>query len=146
MVTKKVISKVLSQWPQPFPHWLPRPVGCPALSWPWPPGMPPPGLPSAAGAAWDGERGLTSLRRLRQGSCRVLSGMCIIFPNSMSISYDRYMIYIYIYIYPDPPHIEIWSEGIQSTNQTDSRNLAWAENSRLKWFCSIFIKTFNNIY
>ena len=27
----------------------------------------------------DGERGLTSLRRLRLGSCRVLSGMCIIF-------------------------------------------------------------------
>ena len=97
VVTKKVISKVLSQWPQPFPHWLPRPVGCPALSWPWPPGMPPPDLPSAAGAAWDGERGLTSLRRLRLGSCRVLSGMCIIFPNSMSISYDRNIIYIYIY-------------------------------------------------
>lgn len=75
VVTKKVISKVLSQWPQPFPHWLPRPVGCPALSWPWPPGMPPPDLPSAAGAAWDGERGLTSLRRLRLGSCGVLSGI-----------------------------------------------------------------------
>ena len=99
VVTKKVISKVLSQWPQPFPHWLPRPVGCPALSWPWPPGMPPPGLPSAAGAAWDGERGLTSLRRLRLGSCRVLSCMCIICPNSMSISYDRNMTHTHTYIY-----------------------------------------------
>ena len=43
-----------------------------------------------------------------------------------------------------PRSKEIWSELIQSSHSRLLINKG--ENSRLKWFCSIFTKTFNNIY
>ena len=48
-------------------------------------------------------------------------------------------------LYTDPPQTRnlVWSDSVYKSDW--SRNLAWVENSRLKWFCSIFTKTFNNI-
>ena len=61
-----------------------------------------------------------------------------------------YIIWIYIYKHdniciPGSPADQKFGLKWFSTNQTDSRNLVWGENSRLKWFRSIFTKTFNNI-
>ena len=62
-----------------------------------------------------------------------------------------YIIWIYIYKHdniciPGSPADQKFGLKWFSTNQTDSRNLVWGENSRLKWFRSIFTKTFNNLY